>query len=286
MGGLNHHQSPCFPCHLCTDEESEMPRLKAPAELPELVKAAFAHARRDGDLHYFPTQVTVFTTGTIPFQLRYSPALANKPKGPPPSSSSPSKPIDPFENPPQALRITDLGPSHFLVLNKFAVVPEHFILATTDFKPQTHVLEQSDLEATLACIASYEAARKNDEHNKDGLFAFFNSGEHSGASQPHRHIQLLPVSRMREGLDEGSQWGVMADTLGSHKAPFVTFTERINLDMEPKDLHAAYLRLYKRASRAVAIHERSPDTEAAPETGEALLSYNMAMTSSTIALFP
>lgn len=56
--------------------------------------------------------------------------------------------------------MADLGPAHFLVLNKFAVVPEHFILATTEFKPQTHILESSDLEATLACIEAYEDARR------------------------------------------------------------------------------------------------------------------------------
>lgn len=172
------------------------------------------------------------------------------------------------------------------MLNKFAVVPEHFILATTDFKPQTHVLEESDLEATLACIAAYENARKDDAHNQEGLYAFFNSGEHSGASQPHRHIQLLPVSRMRDDLDQGNNWTVMADELERHKAPFATFTEKIHLDMEASDLYAAYIRLYKRASRAVALHEKSPNTEPAAATGEAAMSYNMAMTSSTLALCP
>ena len=43
-----------------------MSRIRAPAELPELVKAAFSNALRDGELHYFPTQVTTLTANSIP----------------------------------------------------------------------------------------------------------------------------------------------------------------------------------------------------------------------------
>jgi hypothetical protein len=43
-----------------------MARIKAPADLPELVKAAFAKARTDGDLHYFATQATVLRANSIP----------------------------------------------------------------------------------------------------------------------------------------------------------------------------------------------------------------------------
>lgn len=234
--------------------------------------------------------------------MRFSPALANKPKGPPPDPSKPHKPIDPFKHPPPALRLADVGPSHFLVLNKFAVVPEHFILATTEFKHQTHVLEPSDLEATLACIDTYEQARKGgqaDRHTQDGLFAFFNSGEHSGASQPHRHIQLLPVSRMRDGLSEEEDggsgergWNVLASRLDEQQPPFTVFWEPIRLGMSGGELHEAYLRLYRRACDAVAKYARKDEkltdgeTEPPPSEGEAVISYNMAMTSTTLALMP
>lgn len=40
--------------------------IRAPANLPELVKTAFARARGDGDLHYFPTQVTILPVGNVP----------------------------------------------------------------------------------------------------------------------------------------------------------------------------------------------------------------------------
>jgi ATP adenylyltransferase len=244
--------------------------------------------------------------------LRFSPALANKPKGPPRDPSKPHKSFDPFENPPAALKITDLTTSHYLVLNKFAVVPEHFILATTDFKHQTHVLEEADLESTLACIEAYDAAAattasasapkavengdssssRSGNREECGLFAFFNSGEHSGASQPHRHIQLLPISQMRNDLEDQGAWDVMTDKLEVRRPPFATFSESIRPGMSGRDLHETYLRLYRRACRAVAhfkgASDSSPEdpTEAIPSEGEALISYNMAMTKSTLVVSP
>ncbi|EHK15330.1 uncharacterized protein TRIVIDRAFT_174968 [Trichoderma virens Gv29-8] len=276
-----------------------MSRLKAPSNLHELVKTAFSKALSTSELHYFPTQVTILHINSIPFQLRFSPALANKPKGPPPDPSQPRKPFDPFANPPASLFITDLGPSHFLVLNKFAVVPEHFILATKEYKLQTHVLEESDLQATLACIDAYEQAKQSEasaspssverKSQDDGLFAFFNGGEHSGASQPHRHIQLLPISRMKDGLDAASSWDVLAQQAEKlEKTPFVAFSEPIDKEISPANLHAAYLRLYKKACQAVAQHAgtTSPASDEIPTTGEARISYNMAMTKDTIVICP
>ncbi|CAI6097826.1 unnamed protein product [Clonostachys chloroleuca] len=273
-----------------------MARIKAPAELPELVRAAFSKARSSGDLHFFPTQVTLLNIDSIPFQLRFSPALANKPKGPPRDPTTPQKPFDPFENPPAALKVADLGPAHFLVLNKFAVVPEHFILATTPFKPQTHVLEPDDLEATLACIEAYDAVTETEEgipsgggKTEQGLYAFFNCGDHSGASQPHRHIQLLPIARMRDGLDgQSSAWDVMVDRLDTLKPPFSVFSEAIRLGMSGEELHQTYLRLYRRACRAVAVHagDSTAAAQDAPSQGETLISYNMGMTKNTMAIAP
>ncbi|PTB46131.1 hypothetical protein M441DRAFT_52901 [Trichoderma asperellum CBS 433.97] len=276
-----------------------MSRLKAPANLHELVRATFSKALSANELHYFPTQVTILHVNSIPFQLRFSPSLANKPKGPPPDPSQPRKPpFDPFANPPASLFITDLGPSHFLVLNKFAVVPEHFILATKENKPQTHVLEESDLEAALACIEAYEQARQSSSRDAgsaslgekgsqdDGLFAFFNGGPDSGASQPHRHLQLLPISRMKDGLEDQTAWDVLAQQVDAlQKTPFVAFSESINTKMSSADLFAVYSRVYTKACQAAA-QDAGSKIEAVPTTGEALISYNMAMTKDTLVICP
>ncbi|KAK4098958.1 hypothetical protein N658DRAFT_475918 [Parathielavia hyrcaniae] len=287
-----------------------MAPVKVPANLPELVRGAFNRARASGDVHFFPTQVTLVNVNSIPFQLRFSPALASKPRAPQPPAPSPSAPppgststqekhfFDPFDNPPAAMLITPLPPSHNLVLNKFAIVPEHFILATQAFQEQTHLLERDDLDAAYACIEAYHYYHVNDNTNNEGgvvdgerpgeLFVFFNSGAASGSSQPHRHVQMLPAERMREGLsgDEEAAWGVLAAGLvdGSvrGRVPFQTFAEGIG---EGVDLGAVYDRLYRRACEAVLGSEGATGVEGGG-TGQALVDYNLAMTRDVMVMAP
>lgn len=183
------------------------------------------------------------------------------------------------------------------MLNKFAVVPEHFILITRAFKQQTHLLGADDLAAAHACIRAYH------EHGGGSgeLFAFFNSGEHSGASQSHRHLQLFPVDRMREGLppagDDGgdaaaaARWTVLADRLAGDDdyagLPFATFAERIAGDADPEALRAAYARLYRRACAAAGLGEEAGlgDLEADDDV-PARISYNLAMTRTSLVVCP
>ena len=157
-------------------------------------------------------------------------------------------------------------------------MPEHFILVTREFKPQTHLLEADDVDAAYACVQAYREAGQ-------GLYVFFNSGDHSGASQPHRHLQLLPIERMKDGLENterGREWTVLADEICGREEtlPFTIFTSRIGTDMSAEERHRTYLSLYKRAVRATL-----PGVEAAEE-GEAQMSYNFAMTSTSMALCP
>ncbi|KAK8064689.1 hypothetical protein PG994_007327 [Apiospora phragmitis] len=273
----------------------DMLGIRAPANLPSLVKAAFEKARAAGDLTCYPTQVAVLKPGRsgIAFQLRFSPALASKPKpNPPPPGAEKKKPFNPFENPLPSMTVAQLPPNHVLVLNKFAIVPEHFILATRAVKPQTHVLEADDIAAAYACIRAYHDDGKD---RSQELFAFFNSGPHSGASQPHRHIQLLPVAQMRAGLDtadHGADWSVVADVMGSSSnekdavvdMPFAVLTDRITAGAPAKQLHAAYVHLYKDAVRL--LHPEEINEEAVAGAGEARISYNLAMTRTTMALCP
>ena len=97
------------------------------------------------------------------------------------------------------------------MLNKYPVIAKHFILATRAFKKQTDLLEKSDLAATYACLrawgAGHEGAGGAAPPPEKRLFAFFNSGKRSGASQAHRHVQFLPVGEM--GV--GAGWSLLVD---------------------------------------------------------------------------
>ena len=87
--------------------------------------------------------------------------------------------INPFKPWDKILEIDSIGNGHQLILNKYPVQLGHILLITNEWKEQNGWLDIKDWEAIK-------------EVNKDtsGLW-FFNSGPLAGASQPHRHIQLL-----------------------------------------------------------------------------------------------
>ncbi|KAL2693658.1 hypothetical protein Neosp_000219 [[Neocosmospora] mangrovei] len=300
-----------------------MPGILHINDLPRLVSAAFSRALGQKELTFYSTEVAVLTLGGVPtltsveFQLRFAPGLSRKPE----PGAAPAAPqsqaqsetdshvpkadeeeikrqarkarmlaFDPFDNPPEALRISDLGPSHFLVLNKFAIAAEHFILATNEFKDQDHLLERDDFAAIRACIDGYDNAEGG-----DGLFTFFNSGEFSGASQAHRHIQMIPISRMKDGLGPDSPWSVVADQLTvkdklfgtiAAKLPFTAIARNIS-GMDADQLHSTYLNMYQKGCMVEATLTRHPKHDNEPSLkGSSRISYNLAMTKDTMVLLP
>ena len=87
--------------------------------------------------------------------------------------------INPFKPWDNILEIDSIDKYHQLILNKYPVQLGHILLITNEWKEQNGWLDIKDWEAIK-------------EVNKDtsGLW-FFNSGPLAGASQPHRHVQLL-----------------------------------------------------------------------------------------------
>ena len=132
------------------------------------------------------------------------------------------KKVDPFDNPTGDLFLAAVPvqePTHVLVLNKFPIIQSHFILATKIFKEQTDDLEIADLDVTYACLKAWEEG--NEAKKSKSLFAFFNSGTHSGASQPHRHIQFLPVENILEGYDQESWTAQLLALLSSDPSELI-----------------------------------------------------------------
>jgi ATP adenylyltransferase len=80
------------------------------------------------------------------------------------------------------LEVSRLGHSHVVLLNKYPVQPGHLLLISQHWQPQAGWLDAADWQA----VADMES-------DTGGLW-FFNSCAAAGASQPHRHLQLLPRS--------------------------------------------------------------------------------------------
>lgn len=160
------------------------------------------------------------------------------------------------------------------------------------------MLEADDLAATYACLRAYESETGTaDAGSEDAdygvrrrspeLFAFFNSGPHSGASQAHRHIQFLPTESMRKGSDAPSasssvgrigeeEWepllemllapssslpSTTSSTSSDYKSelPLACFTRRFSEGRGPttEELLSIYHDLYQAASNAVRSYINS-----------------------------
>ena len=132
-----------------------------------------AEALRQGAL--VPLETRVLPESTLePFLLRQLVSLPPRhlrPEGPKPN------PFLPHDKP---LEVGSLGQSHVLLLNKYPVQRCHLLVITRQWQPQSGWLNASDWGA-VATVAA----------DTGGLW-FFNSGATAGASQPHRHLQLLP----------------------------------------------------------------------------------------------
>lgn len=93
-------------------------------------------------------------------------------------------PADPFDkqNIDSRLVVTPIAPLHTLVLNKFNTVDGHALLVTDEFHEQSSPLTYQDLEAWYWCI------------DQIGAVGFYNSALIAGASQRHKHMQLVPLA--------------------------------------------------------------------------------------------
>ncbi|CRG92141.1 hypothetical protein PISL3812_09197 [Talaromyces islandicus] len=309
--------------------------LGLPEALPSLVGKRFAAAKEAGALVFSATQLAVLPAAGVQYQLRYCPALAKKPVPVKAKENKGPKP-DPFENPSPDLLVAEIPPQlqnqssgnaaggdggHIIVLNKFPVIPRHFILATKQFRNQTDLLEKEDLEAAFACIKAWKSHNDETKTKESGgrLFAFFNSGDESGASQPHRHLQFVPIEDMRDQEEEdnnndesssSSAWVPLIDRVVNTpdddsgfrqlpNLPFKHFAVPLDESASPDTLFQSYLSLYRAAIDAVASAPAavsggggccwSPEAKIAKlaqTSGPAAISYNLAMTESAMMICP
>ncbi|QGA20038.1 hypothetical protein EYB26_007738 [Talaromyces marneffei] len=298
--------------------------------LPSLVSRRFTAAKESGSLLFSATHLAILSSKRgIDYQLRYCPALSKKPEKQSPQNKPPGPKPDPFENPSGDLLITDVSlckeaeKSHNLILNKFPVIPNHFILATKQFEKQTDLLEKEDLGIAYACLQAWEypspadgvdvkEEEKRKERRRRRLFMFFNSGDESGASQPHRHVQFLPIEDMRDQEEDSesekrsASWIPLIDLLltsadvqtssssGIRHLPnlpvqhFAMQIPRSESSPSPSvdKLHEIYLSLYHAALLASTTSPSVTTEEQTRTSGAAAISYNLAMTRDIMMICP
>ena len=148
----------------------------------------------------------------IQFIIRWMSSLARKAFEQPRSTPSAAA-VNPFLPFDPNLFVADVSATYVALLNKFNVVTNHLIIATRRFVPQEVLLDSEDLAALSACLAQL-----------DGL-GFYNAGAAAGASQPHKHLQMIPLPLESGGastpIDEALS--VMRDRRGILTAPGLPF---------------------------------------------------------------
>jgi sulfate adenylyltransferase (ADP) / ATP adenylyltransferase len=151
-----------------------------PLNLWQLTRDRTRSALACGSLQSIPTHYEWLESGGIKFLVRVVDNIQRRvdarreqtQKGP---DFNPFLPYEP------ELFVCDLGPNHVCLLNKFNVVEHHLLVITRQFESQETLLTRSDFAALWNVLREI-----------DGL-AFYNGGALAGASQPHKHLQVVPL---------------------------------------------------------------------------------------------
>lgn len=146
----------------------------APAGLLAAADAAIRRARAAGALCPIASEADEIAEGGVCFTVR---VLAGRP----PARAHGRGRSDPFADPDPALVVGAVSDTHLCLLNKFPVLERHLLLVTRAFAPQEAWLDAADQAALAAGLTGI-----------DGL-GFYNGGPVAGASQGHKHLQLVPL---------------------------------------------------------------------------------------------
>lgn len=146
------------------------------------------HALQCGALQPIETTLTHIDDGGVRFAVRAVSSLARKEaarhadapsQGTLETSTPPRRnPFLPYDD---DLCVGDLSSTHVALLNKYNVLDEHLLIVTRRFVPQEALLDHADFAALLVALRGYDA------------LGFYNGGEQAGASQPHKHLQVVPL---------------------------------------------------------------------------------------------
>ena len=141
------------------------------------VVARTEHAAGCGALAPIATVCHTVEQAGIAFVVRLAEGLERKAEA---TVTRRQRQIDPFLPYDEDLFVASLSESHVCLLNKFNVLDHHLLVITRAFEDQDEPLNLRDFEALWACLVEI-----------DGL-GFYNGGEMGGASQRHKHFQVVP----------------------------------------------------------------------------------------------
>lgn len=156
-----------------------------PGSLLPLAIAQTDHALKSGALQPIATDYEYIEAGSIRFLVRVLTQLNQKAENKQQQKKTGINPFLPYD---PNLFVADLTPTHCCLLNKFKAVDYHLLLITKAFESQNNWLTLADFEALWITLLEI-----------DGL-GFYNGGTLAGSSQPHKHLQFIPLPLSPDGM--------------------------------------------------------------------------------------
>lgn len=212
-----------------------------PENFGQLVEQTYKEALEAGEVVFKDSTNEYLEDNDTQFVVTYAPSLAKKPTQEKSAEQEHREEgFNPFLNPdPKMTVLKDYGNGQFnILLNKYPIVHNHILLTTKTVKSQNSPLSPEELIASLKILESLEKSSTKNEK----FFGFYNCGENSGASQPHKHIQFLKFpdnfSPFPNGLVSNVDPFIATSTkepLQSKNVPFAHYV--IPLEKDPKKLY-------------------------------------------------
>lgn len=153
------------------------PRHLQPGTLWPAITQRTVQALQSGALCPIETTEAAIEDGGVRFLVRQVSSLARKDKARETSRAG-GNPFLPYD---RELFVADISDTHVALLNKFNVIAHHLLIVTRRFEAQECLLTVADFEALLACMAEFPS------------LGFYNGGAAAGASQGHKHLQIVPL---------------------------------------------------------------------------------------------
>jgi len=173
-----------------------------PGTLWPAIQRQTEHALQCGALQPIETVQAVIDSGGVRFLVRQVSSLTRKERQHAQARElqKEERPrVNPFLPYEPDLFVADISDTHLALLNKFNVIDHHLLIVTRQFEPQASLLDFTDFDALLACMMEF-----------DGI-GFYNAGAEAGASQPHKHLQIVPLPL--GALEPDSQPDIPVETL-------------------------------------------------------------------------
>jgi sulfate adenylyltransferase (ADP) / ATP adenylyltransferase len=234
-------------------------------------------ARQCGALKSIETECHLIQQQDISFVVRTLSNLARKEQASKQQDRQEyqtGKKVDPFLPYEPDLFVGDLSASHICLLNKFNVVNNHLLIVTRAFESQTDLLNLQDFRALWYCLQEI-----------DGL-AFFNGGKIAGASQSHKHLQLIPLPFLPNVMDRPLEEAIASITFKNSLGKLDSFSFRHSiaaLDLANHDSPEVAAEIMLQRYRALLNAVGFP---VSPQTQQQPVAYNFLATREWMMIIP